>query len=226
MARKKNASNRGLTVRTGRTGLPKINANLSLRPRVLERKVIDSSYVLQLAADSEFGGNNFERAADGAAHVRRHRFDAAQYYHPISLDQSYTLIDRMVFHPLQAVYLDGPQHRMRPDNAAKDILQEIQLIHDGFKVVRITDTEFMNDPVGVIDRKINWMGSGNTLSDYNKRTAKLPPPVGGSGLDPDKHGGVGIGLGDAPRPDRLTHPDESIQVVLEQLKLENGDIAI
>lgn len=218
---------RGLPVQRGR--MVSWMRNLSaLRPDLIRRRNVDRSYIAELAADSEFGGNNFERAADGAAHVKKHRFSAAQYYHPIAINGNYTLIDRMVFSPLQAVYLDGPQHRMRPDNAAKDLLQEIQLIHDGFKVVRITDTEFMADPVGVIDRKINWLGAGNTFYDYASRKRKTTTTTTDEGLDPDRKTSTGIGLGDTPAPGDLERDgiDRNIKEAISQVQLDNGDISI
>ena len=133
----------------------------TLRTRGLKRATWGNNLLSELAKDSEWGGNNFERAADGAAHRRGHAFSAAQVrYRTPSTGGGYTQVDRQVNTPFQLVYLDGIQHRMRPDARAKDFLQDIDLEYRyKAKVVRITDAEFNQDPINVIDRRVNWIGA-------------------------------------------------------------------
>jgi hypothetical protein len=105
-----------------------------------------------LANQSEFGGTDIERIADGAAHKLGFRFDAAQYVVQLMSNGSYTVIDRVIFNPLTAVYLDGIQHFLRDYSEQKDLIQDNELKSLGWIVVRIKYTEILTDPIAAIRR--------------------------------------------------------------------------
>jgi hypothetical protein len=106
----------------------------------------------QNPAPSKFGGTTLERAADNAAARLGWEFDAAQWTVDTAINGSYTVIDRVLFHPRTAVYLDGPQHQIREAADPKDMLQKIDLESQGWIVVRITETEMQRDPLGSIQK--------------------------------------------------------------------------
>lgn len=108
-----------------------------------------ADYLMQ---DSEFGGTNIERLADGAAHKLGFAFDAAQYAVQLQTNGSYTVIDRVLFHPPTAVYLDGIQHDIREDAAAKDLVQKNELQSMGWTVVRISYLDILADPLQAVRR--------------------------------------------------------------------------
>ncbi len=106
----------------------------------------------QNPAPSKFGGTTLERAADNAAARLGFSFDAAQWVVPLTINGNYTVIDRVLWHPRTAVYMDGPQHQIRETADPKDMLQDMELRSEKWLVVRITLTEMMRDPIGSIRR--------------------------------------------------------------------------
>jgi len=120
-------------------------------PHVTFAKPVTLAEVLE--QDSEFGGTSIERLADGAAHRLGFHFDAAQYYIPLMAFGPYTIVDRVIFHPPTAVYLDGIQHDIREDNKQKDLLQKNELESMNWIVVRLKWDRMLRDPLGEI-RKV------------------------------------------------------------------------
>lgn len=103
----------------------------------------------QLAAKpSKFGGTDLERAIDNAAAELGYAFDGAQWYVQLPMSGSYTIIDRVRFRPLVAVYIDGIQHDLRADAEAQDFIQKIALEAEGWKVIRLHWRDIQRDPIG------------------------------------------------------------------------------
>lgn len=106
----------------------------------------------QNPAPSKFGGTTLERAADNAAKMLGWEFDAAQWVVDTVINGSYTVIDRVLFHPRTAVYLDGIQHQIREAADPQDMLQKLDLESQGWIVIRITEVEMRRDPLGSIQQ--------------------------------------------------------------------------
>lgn len=101
---------------------------------------------------SKFGGTDLERAADnGAAEELHFEFDYAQMVLPLTINGSYTVVDR-VLKPRTLVYLDGIMHFLRLDAEQQDLIQEIELKTMGYLVVRISYIEMMADPINALRR--------------------------------------------------------------------------
>lgn len=99
-------------------------------------------------APSKFGGTTMERAADNAAAELGFSFDAAQVTIPLTMNGSYTVVDRVLGHTL--VYLDGPQHLLRADAEQQDLIQKVALESMAYLVVRISYLDMQRDPLGAI----------------------------------------------------------------------------
>ena len=147
------------------------------------RGTIGNDLLARLAQDSEWGGNNFERAADGAAHRKNHRFSNAQVIYQTPMTSGgYTVVDRIAPNN-QLVYLDGIWHRLRPEAAAKDFLQDMDLRYRyNATVIRITDTEFNRDPINTIHTRIDWTGGTpyfipETETIRWERRLRAPPEI-------------------------------------------------
>lgn len=97
---------------------------------------------------SRFGGTDIERAMDNAAAELGFAYDAAQFVVQLPMSGSYTVIDRVNFKPLVAIYLDGIQHDIRPDAEAQDFIQKIALEGEGWKVLRLNWRDIKRDPIG------------------------------------------------------------------------------
>ena len=97
---------------------------------------------------SKFGGTDLERAVDNAAAELGYEFDGAQWYVQLPMSGSYTVIDRVRFHPLVAVYIDGIQHDLRSDAEAQDFIQKLGLEAEGWKVIRLHWKDIQRDPIG------------------------------------------------------------------------------
>jgi very-short-patch-repair endonuclease len=96
---------------------------------------------------SKFGGTDIERAMDNAAAELGYEFDGAQWIVQLGMTGSYTVIDRVRFHPRVAVYIDGIQHDIRIDAEAQDFLQKLALESEGWKVIRVHWKDIQRDPI-------------------------------------------------------------------------------
>jgi very-short-patch-repair endonuclease len=101
-------------------------------------------------APSKFGGTTLERVVDNAAARLGFEFDQDQWIVQLPMTGSYTVIDRVRFHPRVAVYIDGIQHDLRADAEAQDFLQKLALEHLGWKVIRLNWKDLKRDPIGTV----------------------------------------------------------------------------
>jgi very-short-patch-repair endonuclease len=85
---------------------------------------------------------------DNAAAELGYAFDGAQWIVNLVINGSYTVIDRVRFHPRVAVYLDGIQHEIREAADPQDMLQQLDLENQGWIVVRVKDADIKRDPIG------------------------------------------------------------------------------
>ncbi len=100
---------------------------------------------------SKFGGTDIERCADNvAADELGFEFDYAQIPFQLTMNGSYTIVDRVMSKAKTLVYLDGIVHFIRPDSAAQDLIQKIELESMGYLVVRLSYLDLMRDPVGTV----------------------------------------------------------------------------
>ena len=115
------------------------------RPKIIKGDISLADY---LSGQSTLGGTTLEKLVDGAAKQLGIRFDAAQYYVPLISLGTYTLVDRVIMGSRTLVYIDGPQHTLRVGTEQKDMLQTMALRALGWKVVRLSYTDLLVDPVG------------------------------------------------------------------------------
>lgn len=109
-------------------------------------------------APSKFGGTTLERAVDNAAARLGFEFDAAQVTVPLLSTGYYTVIDRVMYSPLKAVYVDGPQHDLRLDRAQTDLLQDNELRDNGWMVIRLKYLDLTRDPIGTVRQVLYGVG--------------------------------------------------------------------
>ena len=118
-----------------------------LKAGALKLKKYGLSYAEYLASMGRMGNSSFERALEYVARKEGRPFDEAQVYRPsIGTPGGYTIVDFVRWGLMQAIYADGIWHRLDPNRALVDMLQDWALQEQGFDVVRIPDTEFYAAP--------------------------------------------------------------------------------
>jgi hypothetical protein len=126
-------------------------------PTFREKKPISLAEYL-MAGPSKFGGTNLERLADNAAKELGFEFDAAQQVVHLTSTGYYTVIDRILYSPPTAVYIDGIQHFMRLDNEQQDMIQVTELRDLGFRVFRLSYQDLLRDPLGTVRQVLYGVG--------------------------------------------------------------------
>ena len=99
-------------------------------------------------APSKWGGTTLERCIDNAAARLGYSFDAAQWVVNLTINGSYTVIDRVLFRPRTAVYIDGIEHDIRESADPKDLLQDMELRSEKWLVIRLNWKDIQRDPIG------------------------------------------------------------------------------
>lgn len=107
------------------------------RPRGVRLPKKELTMAEYLASESEWGGTELEKLVDGAAKEMGIRFDAAQYFIPLSYGAEYTKVDRVIFSPPIAVFIDGYQHDLRPEIEQRDTMIGMELRGRGWQVIRL-----------------------------------------------------------------------------------------
>lgn len=116
----------------------------------MRRLNAETTYADYLTMDSEFGGTTLEMLADGAAHAAGFRFDAAQVWIPLDYGGDSTVIDRVIYDPPIAVFLDGMVHDLRPATALGDRAKRGELRSKGWQVAELNWKDMLNDPIRTI----------------------------------------------------------------------------
>ncbi len=124
-----------------------------LRPRGIRRLRVGLTPAQYLESLSPFGGTKLEQLVDGAAAQIGIHFDAAQVTIYVAPAQKLTTIDRVIYSPLTAIYIDGFQHELRPEVQHRDgnIRENLRLM--GYRVVSLGWRELIQDPLNEV-RKV------------------------------------------------------------------------
>ena len=107
---------------------------------------------------SLFGGTNLERLVDNAAQMLGFHFDAAQQVVHLTSTGYYTVIDRVIYNPPTAVYIDGIQHELRLENEQTDTLQTYELRDLGWRVFRLKYQDLLTDPLNTVRQVLYGFG--------------------------------------------------------------------
>ncbi len=105
--------------------------------------------------DEQAQGNTLERMVDGAARLLGLKFDGFQVEFPLTVGGRRTVIDRVMLLPggrVMLIYIDGPQHDLRPNQMQVDQMQTMELESMGYVVVRLKYRDLIDDPVGTLRR--------------------------------------------------------------------------
>ncbi len=131
-------------------GIPRVK---SLHPRGIRRRAFGLTPAQYLESLSRFGGTKLEQLVDGAAAQIGIQFDAAQVPVYIAPAQELTTIDRVIYSPLTAIYIDGFQHELRPEVQHRDENIRENLRSMGYRVVVLGWRELIQDPLNEV-RKV------------------------------------------------------------------------
>lgn len=129
---------------------------LPIRPRGIRRLTFGLTLGELLAMDEFTQGTTLERIVDGAARRLGIRFNGYGVKLSLSVAGRRTVVDRVLLLPGRTVliYIDGPQHYLRPNQMQVDAMQTMELESYGYEVVRLKYQDLMDDPIGTLRRNI------------------------------------------------------------------------
>ncbi len=107
--------------------------------------------------DPQAQGTSLERLVDGAARQLGIKFDGYQVKFPLTVAGRRTVIDRVILMSgtrIMLIYIDGPQHDLRPDQQQVDAMQTNELEAMGYIVVHLHYKDLLDDPIGTVRRAI------------------------------------------------------------------------
>jgi hypothetical protein len=124
----------------------------SAKPAIKKLRVLNLNVTLAqyLQAGSVFGGTTLEQLVDGAAAQIGIHFDAAQFTIYLGFGNERTVVDRMIYNPLTAVFIDGIQHDMRPETKQGDQVKREALRGMGYRVAVLNWKDLLVDPIGTV----------------------------------------------------------------------------
>ena len=111
----------------------------------------------ELLAQAGEGNTSLERIVEAAMSMRNIQWETRQFIVDLGQGSDYTVIDYVFFSPLVAIYVDGIQHRIRPDTIARDQEQNFWLESMGWTVIRLLEEKILADPLGYISQQLGYL---------------------------------------------------------------------
>lgn len=102
--------------------------------------------------DAMAQGTTLERMVDGAARLLGIQFTGYQVKIPLQFAGRYTVPDRMIGN--LCIYIDGPQHKLRPEQIQVDTIQTTELQSMGYEVVHLDYEQLIFDPINTVRRML------------------------------------------------------------------------